>query len=81
MAEWKTMDTASKTDGMWLFLPGSIWGSDDQGRPIDGSIQNEVVKGGWSPNQGCWASVNRIVYPSMWNDAPMSGDPPEPPKL
>ena len=79
MAEWKTMDTASKTDGMWLFLPGSIWKSDDQGRPIDGSIQNEVVKGGW--NGSAWGSGNRIVYPSMWSDASMAGDPPEPPKL
>lgn len=81
MSKWSDMSTASKSEGMWLFLPGSTWRTDEDGRPVPGSIVNEVVKGGWDGGHQCWAQVNRKVFPSMWSDAPLDGPPPDPPVL
>jgi hypothetical protein len=79
LAEWRDLSTAPRDSGIWLFLPGSLYDTTVDGRPTN--IRNEIVSGGWDANRGCWAQVNRAVYPSLWNDAPMSGAAPAAPVL
>lgn len=78
VAEWRDLSTAPRNSGVWLFLPGSIYKIVD-GRPTD--IHNEVVAGGWDASRNCWAQANRAVYPSLWNDAPLSEVVPAEPQL
>lgn len=79
MSNWRTLPDAPRDKPIWLFLPSSQFKADDQGRPI--SVEHEVVVAQWSAEQSVWLSGARHVYPSLWCDAPVNGDAPEPPVL
>ncbi len=78
MAEWQPYQTAPMDRPVWMFLPSSIYKTDEQGRPTD--VKHEVVLAEWDAKRQHWTdNTGRLIYPSLWSDAPNGGKPPAPP--
>lgn len=80
MADWQPMNTAHRNSIIWLFLPGTIFKADENGRPV-GTPQNEIVIGVWDNAQSSWvleSNHSRKLYPSLWAPQTADGKPEEP---
>lgn len=80
MADWQTMNTAHRNSVIWLFLPGTIYNHDEDGRP-KGPPKNEVVLAVWDNTQMSWvleSNSSRKLYPSLWAPQTVDGKPEEP---
>lgn len=82
MTDWQTLDTAPKNKIVWMFLPGSIWQSDENGRPVPGTVKNEIVLAEWSEPNKAWFAHDRPtrrLYASFW--AEQGSEQPTEPQL
>jgi hypothetical protein len=83
VSEWKPSGQAPRDREVWLFLPSSQFKHDERGHPIPETVKHECVIAKWNPKHNEWQQrgTNRAIYPSMWNDADVSGPMPDNPML
>lgn len=75
---WRPLDKAAQDlPAVWLFLPAASWKARPDGTVAE--VQHAVVLGRWD---GHWLNKDgNAVYPSLWNDADITGEAPQDPEL
>ena len=74
---WDTTDKAPRDREVWLFLPSASWTAKPDGTVTD--VKHAIIVGRWD---GHWINrAGNAVYPSLWNDAGLDGEPPQDPEL
>lgn len=75
---WASLDTAPR-DGseVWLFLPAASWTARADGTVTE--VKHATIVAKWN---GHWVNrAGNAVYPSLWHDAPVTGEAPQDPEL